>query len=116
MIRTLKRTATQRRLRRAGVLLVAIAALALSAQALASAQVPLKAADSGSFTLTPDGCGPGVFAVVVNDAGQATLLGAYAYHSNECFNGATGEFSGTFTRVPRDVGGCGRLGGRIWLG
>jgi hypothetical protein len=97
MIRTLSRIATRRRLTRAGSLFVAVAALGLPLQALASNQVPLKGQDSGSFTLTADGCAPGVFAVVVTDAGQATHLGAYAYHSNECFNGATGEFSGAFT-------------------
>src|SRR5947208_14249373 len=97
MTRTLKRTATRRRLAQAGLLLVAITALALPVQALASAQVPLTGRDSGSFTLTPNGCGSGVFAVVVDDAGQATHLGAYAYHSNECFNGATGAYSGPFT-------------------
>ena len=94
---TLKRTTTRQRLVGMAVLFAAITALAVPVQALASAQVPLKGADSGSFTLTPDGCGSGVFAVVVDDTGQATHLGAYAYHSNECFNGATGEFSGTFT-------------------
>jgi hypothetical protein len=97
MIRTLGRTATRRKLARVGLLFVAITVLAVPVQALASAQVPLKGGDSGSFTLTPDGCGAGVFAVVVDDAGQATHLGAYAYHANECFNGATGAFSGTFT-------------------
>lgn len=87
----------RRRLARASLLLVVGAAFALPAQASAGSQVPLKGSDSGSFTLTANGCGPGVFAVVVDDAGQATLLGAYTYHSNECFNGATGQFSGTFT-------------------
>jgi hypothetical protein len=97
MITTLKQAATRRRLARAGLLCVAITALALPVQALASAQVPLEGRDSGSFTLTADGCGTGVFAVAVDDAGQATHLGAYAYHSNECFNAATGEYSGAFT-------------------
>jgi hypothetical protein len=94
---SLVHTARRRRLARVGFLLVAIAALAMPVRALAGAQVPLKGADSGSFTLTADACGPGVFAVVVDDTGRATHLGAYAYHSNECFNGATGAFSGTFT-------------------
>ena len=97
MISALRRHATRARLQRAGLLLIVITALALPIQAAASAQVPLKGADSGSFTLTPDGCGAGIFAVVVDDSGHATHLGAYAYHSNECFNGATGEFAGTFT-------------------
>jgi hypothetical protein len=87
----------KRALPKACGLLVVLAALALPVQALAGKQVPLKGHDKGSFTLTANGCGAGVFAVVVDDAGNATRLGAYAYHSNECFNGATGEFSGTFT-------------------
>jgi hypothetical protein len=82
---------------KASGLVVVLAALALPVQALAGKQVPLKGHDKGSFTLTPDGCGAGVFAVVVDDTGKATHVGKYAYHSNECFNGATGEFSGTFT-------------------
>ena len=85
------------RLRRAGLLFIVLAALALPVQALAGEQVPLKGRDSGSFTLTPNACGPGVFAVVIDDAGQATHVGAYAYHANECFNATTGAFSGTFT-------------------
>jgi hypothetical protein len=85
------------RLPRAGLLLVVFSALALPIQALAGAQVPFRGSDSGGFTLTPDGCGAGVFAVVIDDAGQATHVGAYAYHSNECFNPTTSHFSGTFT-------------------
>jgi hypothetical protein len=96
-MRTLTHTATRRRVARVGFLLVAIASLAMPMRALAGAQVPLKGADRGTFTLTADGCGPGVFAVVIDDTGRATHLGAYAYHSNECFNGATGAFDGTFT-------------------
>jgi hypothetical protein len=84
------------KLRRASVLAVILTALAVP-QAFAGAQVPLKGSDRGTFTLTADGCGAGVFAVAVTDAGRATHLGRYAYHSNECFNAATGLFSGTFT-------------------
>ena len=96
-MRTVMQTAKGRRLARVSLVLVAVAALAMPVGALAGAQVPLKGSDRGSFTLTADGCGPGVFAVVVDDAGTATHLGAYAYHSSECFNGATGAFSGVFT-------------------
>jgi hypothetical protein len=78
-------------------LVVVLAAFAVPAQALAGKQVPLKGKDSGSFTLTADGCGSGVFAVVVDDSGKATHLGKYAYHSNECFDPVTGAFAGTFT-------------------
>jgi hypothetical protein len=86
-----------RRLLKVAGLLAALAAMTLPAQALAGEQVPLKGHDSGGFTLAANGCGAGVFAVVVDDEGQATHTGAYAYHSNECFNPATGHFSGTFT-------------------
>jgi hypothetical protein len=88
---------TKRRLLGVAGLLAALAAMALPAPALAGEQVPLKGRDSGGFTLTANGCGAGVFAVVVDDEGQATHVGAYAYHSNECFNPATGEFGGIFT-------------------
>ncbi len=66
-------------------------------QALAGGELPFKGSDSGSFTLTADGCAPGVFAVSTDDTGQATDVGAYSYHTSECFNGATGTFSGSFT-------------------
>jgi hypothetical protein len=82
---------------RACGLLVVLVTLALPVQALAGKAVPLKGHDKGNFTLTTDGCGAGVFAVAVNDTGKATHVGTYGYHSDECFNGATGAFSGTFT-------------------
>ena len=86
------------RLQRAGGLLVVVAALALPVQALAGDQVPLKGWDSGSFTLEADGgCGTGVLRVVIDDAGKATHVGAYAYHANECFDPSTLAFTGTFT-------------------
>ena len=91
------RGAARSKRRRAGALLVLLAALALPVQALAGGQVPLKGWDSGSFTLAADGCGPGVFAVVIDDAGKATHVGAYVYHADECFDGGAGTFSGTFT-------------------
>jgi hypothetical protein len=83
--------------RSAALVAALVSFLAVPALAVGAAQVPLKGHDSGSFTLTPNGCGPGVFAVVVDDNGRASHLGAYAYHSNECFNPTTGAFTGTFT-------------------
>ena len=88
---------TKRGLRRAGLLLTVLAALVLPIQALAGEQVPLKGWDRGSFTLQENGCDPGVFRVVIDDAGKATHVGAYAYHADECFDGATGAFAGMFT-------------------
>jgi hypothetical protein len=85
----------QTTLRRAA-LLVAVAAAIAVPQALAGVSVPLKGSDRGAFTLTADGCGSGVFAVVVDDVGRASHFGRYAYHSSECFDGATGLYSGTF--------------------
>ena len=88
---------TRRGLQRAGLLLIVLAALALPIQALAGAQVPFKGSDTGGFTLEANGCGSGVFAVVIDDAGKASHVGRYAYHADECFNATTGAFSGTFT-------------------
>lgn len=89
---------TRKGLQRAGLLLIVLAALTLPLQALAGGQVPLKGSDSGSFTLEAGtgGCA-GLFDVVIDDVGKATHVGKYAYHAIECFNGATGAFSGTFT-------------------
>jgi hypothetical protein len=96
MMRTITRTAMRRRLRRAGLLLVVLAALALPMQALAGAQVPYKGSDSGSFTV-PGSCAPGVFQIDINGTGTATHVGTYAYHADECFDPIASTVSGDFT-------------------
>jgi hypothetical protein len=96
MIRSVRKPATGRRLRRAGLLLVAVAALALPLQALAGAEVPYKGSDSGHWTL--DGtCAAGVVPVDINGTGTATHIGRYAYHADECFDPTTSTVTGAFT-------------------
>lgn len=96
MMRTIRRTATRRRLRRAGLLLVVLAALALPMQALAGAQVPYKGSDSGGFTV-PGTCAPGVFQIDINGTGTATHVGTYTYHAAECFDPVASTVAGEFT-------------------
>ncbi len=96
MMRIIRRAATRRGLRRAGLLLVVPAALALPIQALAGAQVPYKGSDSGGFTV-PRTCAPGVFQIDINGTGTATLVGKYAYHADECFDPVASTVSGNFT-------------------
>ena len=90
--------ATRSKLQRAGGLLVVLAALALPMQALAGAQVPLKGSDRGSFTLTPNACGPknSWLRVSITGAGTAQQLGKYTYKATECFDGSLFYF-GAFT-------------------
>ncbi len=96
MIRAIRRTATRRRLRRAGMLLVAVAALALPTQALAGTLVPYGGSDSGSFVLGAGPCASGFIPLDINGSGRATHLGNYAYHADECFDGVS-AFYGVFT-------------------
>jgi hypothetical protein len=95
MMRTIRKTARRRRLQRAGLLLVVLAALALPLRALADAQVPYQGSDSGGFAV-PGTCGAGL-QVVIAGSGNATHLGRYAYNAIECFNPATGAFAGSPT-------------------
>ncbi len=96
MIRCMRKAATSRRLRRAGMLLVALAALAWPIQALAGAQVPYRGSDSGGFTV-PGTCAPGIFQIDINGTGTATLVGKYAYHADECFDPVASTVTGEFT-------------------
>ena len=95
MIKSIRRTATRRRLRQAGLLFVVFAALALPIQALAGAQVPLKGSDVGGFTLGA-ACAPGSVVVDIDGRGHATHLGRYLYEALECFNPATSLYTGAF--------------------
>jgi hypothetical protein len=96
MRRTITGTATRRRLQRAGLLLVAFAALALPIQALAGAQVPYKGSDSGGYTV-PGTCTPGVFQVVISGTGHGTHVGRYHYDANECYDPVENTVNGEFT-------------------
>jgi hypothetical protein len=92
----LTRTATRRRLRRVGLLLVALAALALPLRALAGEQVPYKGSDSGHWTLEGN-CPQGIVPVDINGVGTATHVGRYIYHAAECFDPVASTVTGTFT-------------------
>lgn len=86
---------TRRRLRRAGLLLIVLAALALPIQALAGGQVPFKGSDTGHFTLTPNACGPNSawLQVDITGTGKAKHLGKYTYDATECFDGTLFYFA-----------------------
>ena len=90
--------ATTRRLLRAGLLLVVMAALTLPAQALAGAPAPFKGSDTGHFTLAQNACGPksSWLRVDITGAGTAKQVGKYTYKATECFDGSLFYF-GAFT-------------------
>ena len=90
--------ATRRRLQRAGLLLIVLAALALPMQALAGSQAPFKGSDTGRFTLKQNACGPksSWHRVDITGTGTAKQLGKYTYKATECFDGSLFYF-GAFT-------------------
>jgi hypothetical protein len=98
MIATLGRIATGRRLLRGGLLLLVLGALAVPVHALASAQVPMKGSDAGSWGMGTHDCGD-LFPVRVDGTGHATHVGAYTYSSRECvdFGSYPFPYSGAFT-------------------
>lgn len=98
MTTTISRAATRRRLQRASLLLVMLAAIALPVQALASAQVPLKGSDAGTWGQGGHDCGS-LFPVSVDGAGHASAIGRYAYASRECvdFGQTPFPYQGSFT-------------------
>lgn len=73
------------------------AALALPLGALAGSQVPLKGGDAGGFGPGDHSCASGYDPLDINGSGNATQVGAYTYHADECFNGATLLFYGSFS-------------------
>jgi hypothetical protein len=98
MIATFERIVPGRRLLRAGLLLLVLAALAVPVAALAGAQVPMKGSDAGSWGMGQHDCGA-LFPVRVDGTGRATHVGAYAYSSRECVDFGTYPFpyTGAFT-------------------
>jgi len=71
--------------------------LALPLGALAGSQVPLKGGDVGGFGPGDHACSPGYDALDIDGVGHATQVGRYTYHADECFNGATLLFTGSFS-------------------
>jgi len=81
----------------ASALAAVAAALVLPLGALAGSQVPLKGGDAGGFGPGDHACPTGYDALDIDGTGTASQVGAYTYHADECFNGATLLFSGTFS-------------------
>ena len=59
--------------------------------------MPLKGSDAGGFGPGDHSCALGYDSLDIDGTGNATHVGAYAYHADECFNGATLLFDGSFT-------------------
>jgi hypothetical protein len=74
-----------------------VAALALPFGALAGSQVPLKGDDRGGFGPGTFACAAGHDPLAIDGTGNATHVGRYTYHADECFNGNTLLFTGSFT-------------------
>jgi hypothetical protein len=58
---------------------------------------PFTGQDSGTFEFTQDSCTAGLAPLRTHTAGTATLIGAYSFETQECFDNATLTFSGSFT-------------------
>ena len=77
--------------------LFALVALALPIYAAAADQLPLKAAESGTFQLAGP-CDTNGVIIDVTGTGHATDFGNYSVHYRECFLPATGTvMGGSFT-------------------
>jgi hypothetical protein len=58
---------------------------------------PFNGHDSGTFELLQTGCTAGLTPLRTHTTGTATLIGAYSFETQECFNTTTLRFSGSFT-------------------
>jgi hypothetical protein len=58
---------------------------------------PFTGKDSGTFEFTQDSCAAGLVPLRTHTTGTATLIGAYSFETQECFNNARLTFSGSFT-------------------
>ena len=94
-MRSRGRSSRLRRLLRPGLVLAAVAVLAVPV-AQAGAQVPFKGSDGGSWGIGSHDCGA-LVPVFVDTAGTATHVGRYAYASQECADLGGGTFAGAFT-------------------
>jgi len=82
--------------------LLLLPALALPMQATASAQVPVKGAETGTFKMVGP-CGTSGVVLEVVGTGHATHLGHYSGFYRECLDPATGAVTGgTFTLTAAD--------------
>jgi hypothetical protein len=58
---------------------------------------PFNGHDSGTFEFAQTGCTEGLTPLKTHTTGTATLIGAYSFETQECFDNATLTFSGSFT-------------------
>ena len=58
---------------------------------------PFTGHDSGMFEFTQDSCAAGLVPLRTHTTGTATLIGAYSFETQECFDNAMLTFSGSFT-------------------
>lgn len=76
-----------------------VAALAMPLGALGGSRVPLKGEDAGAFGPGDHSCAPGYGSLDIDGTGNATHVGKYAYHADECFSPTTLLFDGSFTII-----------------
>lgn len=57
---------------------------------------PFQGHDSGTFEFTQTGCPAGLAPLRTATSGTGTLVGAYSFETQECFNNTTLTFSGSF--------------------
>ena len=58
---------------------------------------PFKGRDSGTFEFTQDSCAAGLAPLRTHTTGTGTLIGAYSFETQECFDTTALTFSGSFT-------------------
>ena len=58
---------------------------------------PFKGRDSGRFEFTQDSCAAGLAPLRTHTTGTGTLIGAYSFETQECFDTTALTFSGSFT-------------------
>jgi hypothetical protein len=67
--------------------------------ALLLENAPFKGRDSGTFEFTQDSCAGGLAPLRTHTAGTGTLMGAYSFETQECFDTSAFTFSGSFTII-----------------
>lgn len=65
--------------------------------ALLLENAPFKGRDSGTFEFTQDSCAAGLAPLRTHTAGTGTLIGAYSFETQECFDTNALAFSGSFS-------------------
>jgi hypothetical protein len=58
---------------------------------------PFTGGDSGTFEFTQDSCAAGLAPLRTHTTGTGTLIGAYSFETQECFDTGAFTFSGSFT-------------------